>query len=207
LAAVRSQRDGHITREQRAIFSSLALHVRSAVRTHLAVEGHGTAVLHGAMETLAIPAFVCDRAGRVQSLTQSAEALVTNGRGLQLKAGQLQACDPNDTKALNDAFGAAAIGYAMPGPPVLRTVIVRGRNRERPPVVLDVFPLPAQPYQLSFVPRVLIVARGVGGSSARRAMVLRKLSDQSWPAHFRAIDLLSGGSSRRCRRCQQDPQR
>ncbi|MGO9991138.1 MAG: helix-turn-helix transcriptional regulator [Steroidobacteraceae bacterium] len=172
LAAVRSQREGHITREQRAIFASLALHVRSAVRTHLALEGHGTAVLHGAMEALAIPVFICDRAGRVQSLTQSAEALVTDGRGLQLKAGHLQAYDPNDSRSLNDAVGAAAIGYA-PGPPVLRTVIVRGRDRERPPVVLDVSPLPAQPYQLSFLPRVLIVARGVGGSSARRAMVLR----------------------------------
>ncbi len=173
LAAVRSQREGHITREQREIFASLAPHVRSAVRTHLALEGHGTAVLHGAMETLAIPVFVCDRAGRVQSLTQSAEALVTNGGGLQLKAGHLQACDPNDSKALNDAIDEAAIGYATPGPRALRTVIVRGRDRERPPVVLDVFPLPAQPFQLSFVPRVLIVARGVGGSSGRRAVVLR----------------------------------
>lgn len=173
LAAVRSQRDGHITREQREIFASLAPHVRSAVRTHLALEGQGTAILHGAMETLAIPAFVCDRACRVQSLTQSAEALVTNGCGLHLKAGQLQAREPDDSKALNDAIGAAAIGYATPGPPMLRTVVVRQRDREKLPLVLDVFPLPAQPYQIRFAPRVLIVARGARGSGARRGVLLR----------------------------------
>jgi DNA-binding CsgD family transcriptional regulator len=172
LAAVRSQRDGHITGEQREIFACLAPHVRSAVWTHRALEGHGTAVLTGAMETLSIPAFVCDRGGRVKSLTLAAEALVTSGLGLQLKRGQLLACEPNDAKALANAIGVAQIGLAVGGPPVLRTVLVRGRDPRAPPLVLDVFPLPLQPYQFSFDPRVMVVVRNSRGAKARRAAFL-----------------------------------
>jgi DNA-binding CsgD family transcriptional regulator len=173
LAAVRSQREGHITCEQREIFASLAPHVRSAVHMHRALEGHGSAVLTGAMEALSIPMFVCDRGGRVKSLTQAAEILVTSDRGLQLKAGQLMACEVGDAKSLGDAIDAAVIGQVVAGPSVLRTVIVRGRDRNASPLVLDVFPLPARTSHFSFDPRVLIVARGARGSNARRAVTLQ----------------------------------
>jgi DNA-binding CsgD family transcriptional regulator len=173
LAAVRSRREGHITREQREIFASLAPHVRSATRTHRALEGHGTAILTGAMESLSIPMFVCDRSGRVKSLTHAAETLVTSGRGLQLKAGQLQPAHPGDAKALVNAIDAVVLGLVVAGPPVLRTVIVRGLDQSGSPLVLDVFPLPLQPYQFSFDPRVLIVARGARGSKARMAVTLQ----------------------------------
>jgi DNA-binding CsgD family transcriptional regulator len=173
LGAIRSQRQEHITGEQREIFAGLAPHVRTAVRTQLALEGHGAAVLTGAMETLAIPVFVCDRAGRVGSLTQAAETLVTTGRGLQLKAGRLQTCWPEETRALDDAIEAAVIWRTQPGPAVLRTVVVRGRDHNTAPLVLDVFPLPSQAYQLTFAPRVLVVARSPRGSKARRTLILQ----------------------------------
>jgi DNA-binding CsgD family transcriptional regulator len=173
LAALRSQREGHITSEQREIFAALAPHVRSAVRTHLALEGHGTAVMTGTMEALSIPVYVCDRTGRVKSLTPTAEALVAGDRGLQLKAGRLQACEPDEAKALSDAIDAAAASHRTPGPPLLHTVIVHGRRHATPPVVLDVFPLPAQPYQFNFAPRALVVARGARRSFERRAAILR----------------------------------
>ena len=173
LAAVRSQRDGHITTQQREYFAALAPHVRTAVRTHLALEGRGTAVLVGAMEALAIAVFVCDRSGCVKSLTQAAETLVTTGRGLQLKAGRLQACWPEETKALNDAIEASIICRTQLSPAVLRTVVVRGRDHNTAPLVLDVFPLPFQSYQLTFAPRVLVVARGPRGEKARRTAVLQ----------------------------------
>jgi DNA-binding CsgD family transcriptional regulator len=173
LAAIRSQREGHITTQQREIFAALAPHVRSAVRTHLSLEGRGAAVVTGAMEALSIPVYVCDRTGRVKALTQAAEALVTSDRGLQLKAGRLQACEPEDAKVLSDAIDAVLIGHVKPGPPVLRTVIVRGRDRQAPPLVLEVFPLPAQSCQFNFEPRVLVVARGARNSTARRAAILQ----------------------------------
>lgn len=148
-------------------------HVRTAVRAQLALEGHGVAVLTGTMDALSIPVFVCDRSGRVGSLTQAAETLVTTSRGLQLKAGRLQASWPEEMKALSDAIEAAVIWRAQPGPAILRTVAVRGRDHNTAPLVLDVFPLPSQPYQLTFAPRVLVVARSPRGSKARRTAVLQ----------------------------------
>jgi DNA-binding CsgD family transcriptional regulator len=173
LAAIRSKQEGHITAQQREIFAALAPHVRSAVLTHLALEGRGVAVLTGAMEALSIPVFVCDRTGRIKALTQAAEALVTSESGLQLKAGQLQACEPDEAKVLSDAIEAALIGHVKVGPPVLRTVIVRGSDHQAPPVVLEVFPLPSQSYQFNFEPKVLIVARGARDSNVRRAAILQ----------------------------------
>ena len=64
LGAIRSAREQHITGEQREIFAALAPHVRAAIRTRLALEGQGAAVLTGAMDALSIPVFVCDRTGR-----------------------------------------------------------------------------------------------------------------------------------------------
>jgi DNA-binding CsgD family transcriptional regulator len=173
LGAIRSAREEHITGEQREVFAALAPHARTAVRAQLALEGHGAAVLTGAMDALSIPVFVCDRAGRVGSLTQAAETLVTTGHGLQLKAGRLQACWPEETRALDDAIEAAVISRIQPGPAVLRTVVVRGRDHNTAPLVLDVFPLPSQAYQLTFAPRVLVVARSPRGSKARRTEILQ----------------------------------
>jgi len=173
LGAIRSAREEHITGEQREIFAALAPHVRTAVRAQLALEGHGAAVLTGAMDALSIPVFVCDRTGRVGSLTEAAETLVTIGRGLQLKAGRLQACWSEETKALNDAIEAAVIWRTQPDPAVLRTVVVRGRDHYTAPLVLDVFPLPSRAYQFTFAPRVLVVARSPRGSKARRVAILQ----------------------------------
>jgi DNA-binding CsgD family transcriptional regulator len=194
LAAVRSQREGHITTQQREYFAALARHVRTAMRTHLALEGRGTAVLVGAMEALAVPVFVCDRSGCVKSLTQAAENLVTTGRGLQLKAGRLQACWPEETKALNDAIEAAVIWRTQPGPAVLRTVVVRRRDHNTAPLVLDVFPLSSQAYRFNFAPRVLVVARSPRGSKAKRAAILRATYALT-PAEIQITEYLAEGQS------------
>jgi DNA-binding CsgD family transcriptional regulator len=173
LGAIRSQREEHISGAQREIFAALAPHVRSAVRTQLALESNGVAVLTGAMDALAIAVFVCDRAGRVRALTRAAEDLVSAGRGLDLKTGRLKPLCPEEERALDDAIEAAVVSRIHPGPPKLHTVVVRGRNHCTSPIVFDVFPLPSQPYQLTFEPRVLVVARGSRGAKARRAAVLQ----------------------------------
>lgn len=173
LAVVRSKRDGHITEPQRSVFASLAPHVRAAVRTQNALEGHGAALLAGAMEALSIPAFVCDRAGFVRELTPAAEQLVQSSRGLQLKEGRLRACQASDAKALDDAIGRAAQGHVRPGAPLLRTVVVRVGDQDAAPVVLDVIALPAQVSELTFTPRVLVVARGQNSTVERKAAILQ----------------------------------
>jgi DNA-binding CsgD family transcriptional regulator len=192
LAALRSQRDGHITSEQREIFASLAPHVRTAVRTHLALEGQSTAVLLAASESLSIPLFLCDRTGRVRNLTQAAVALVTGEQGLQLKDGQLCAAQAADAKALSEAIDAAAIGHVRPGP---RTVIIRGRQPDLPPLVLDVFTLPARGRKfdsLSFTPHAMVVARGPRGDEARRAAILEAAYGLSAAESHIALQLAEG---------------
>jgi DNA-binding CsgD family transcriptional regulator len=174
LAAIRSHREDHITSAQREIFSSFAPHVRAAVRTRLALEAHGIAVLTAATESLAIPLFICDRSGRVGNLTQASVSLVTSGRGLELRAGRLYAAQPADDKALSDAIGAAIDSRAKPGPPALRTVIIRDQNAHST-LVLDVFTLPSRGRAFdcfSFEPRALVVARGPRGDDARKVAIL-----------------------------------
>jgi DNA-binding CsgD family transcriptional regulator len=173
-AAVRSHREGHVTSEQREIFNAFAPHVRAAVRTRLALEAHGMTVLTAVTESLAIPLFICDRSGRVGNLTQAAVSLVTSGRGLEFRAGQLYATQPADHKALSDAIGAAIDSHAKPGPPALRTVIIRGQNADTT-LVLDVFALPSQCHTFdcfSFERRALVVARGPRGDDARKVAIL-----------------------------------
>ncbi|HEX6929597.1 MAG TPA: helix-turn-helix transcriptional regulator [Gammaproteobacteria bacterium] len=174
LAVARNQRQGHITSQQREVFTSLAPHVRAAVRMQMALEGQGANLLVGAMEALSIPAFVCDSSGRVQALTPAAEQLVSLGRGgLQLRQGHLQATDAGDAKTLNDAIAIAAIGLVEPGPPIQRTVVIRGDEGKVPSVVLDVIALPSPTLEFSFTPRVLIVARGERHADGRRAAILQ----------------------------------
>lgn len=174
LAAIRSHHEDHITSEQREIFSALAPHVRAAVRTRLALEAHGVSVLTAATESLAIPLFICDRNGIVGNLTQASMSLVTSGRGLELREGRLHARQPDDHKALTDAIGAAIDSGAKPGPPALRTVIIRDRSAQST-LVLDVFTLPSGGHLFdcfSFAPRALVVARGPRGDDARKVAIL-----------------------------------
>jgi DNA-binding NarL/FixJ family response regulator len=195
LAALRSQRDGHITSEQRENFASLAPHVRTAVRAHLALEGQSVAVLLAASESLSIPLFLCDRTGRVRDLTQAAVALVTGERGLQLKDGRLYAAQAADANALSEAIDAAVIGHVRPGPPILRTVIIRGRQPDLPPLVLDVFTLPARGRKfdsLSFTPHAMVVARAPRGDEARRAAILEAAYGLSAAESHIALQLAEG---------------
>jgi DNA-binding CsgD family transcriptional regulator len=175
LAIIRSHHEGHIASEQRQVFATIAPHVRAAVRTHIALQGHGTAVLTQAMDTLSIPVFVCDRTRKVVTLTGAAEALVRDGSALQLKVGKLHGPQPHDTQMLDDAIDAAVVSQRKPGPPASRTVIIRGRNPDAAPVVLDVFALPSRCEMPSFAAlaqRALVVVRGPRGAGARRATIL-----------------------------------
>ncbi len=173
LAVLRDKEQGHITDRQRHAFSSLAPHVRAAVRTQLALEGDGAALLVGAMEALSIPAFVCDRAGLVRALSPAAENLIAMDRGLKLKLGCLRAINPVDNKALVDAVNLAARGAVVGEPPLLNTVIIRHGPQNELSMVLDVIALPARQFEFSFAPRVLVLARGERGRDGRRAALLQ----------------------------------
>lgn len=176
LCVIRSRHEGDISPEQRRLFAVIAPHVRSAVRTHVALQGHGIAVFSQAMEALSISAFVCDGTGRVVTLTQCAEALVRSGCGLHVQAGRLHATEPSENRMLEEAIAAAAAIRERPGAPASRTVIVRSKEKDLAPVVVDIFPCPSRsrsPGLTGMAPRrVLVVIRGARDADARRVAVL-----------------------------------
>jgi DNA-binding CsgD family transcriptional regulator len=175
LGVMRSESAGYIEAEQRRTFRMLASHVRTAIRLTARLQQKGAAVLAGAMEALEIPLFICDRTGRIRTLTRAAEALAVGGTGLQLKNGRLTSARADESRALQDAIEAVLPAYREPGRPVLRTVTLRGNEQPIKPIVLDVFALPARPDALSLAsvtPHVLIVACGQRKTDARRASIL-----------------------------------
>ena len=173
LAVVRSRRDGHITPQQRAVFTAIAPHVRAAVRTQMALENQGGRLLSAAFEGLSMAAFVCDRQGRVQAMTPAAEALVSEGRLLKLRLGCLYAGSVDAGKALSDAIDAAAFGIVLPGKPCVFSVVLSAASADMP-VVLDIIRLPDMAHELMFNPRVLIVARTHGATNRERMAAIAR---------------------------------
>lgn len=175
LAVGRTGRQGPITSRERSSFASLAPHVRAAVLAQIALEDQGAALIAASMEAVSIPAFVCDRLGRVRALSPSAERLVSAGHGLQLRQGELRAGSVPEAKALSEAIDRAARGLGKPGGPLHKTVMVRSADGD--PLALDVIPLPQRlTHEFSFAPRVLVIARGMGAldaANARRSALLQ----------------------------------
>lgn len=196
LAVVRSQSEGHISSEQREVFTRLAPHVRAAVRMQRALENEGAVLLTGAMEAMSTPAFVCDRTGRVQAMTPSAEAMVANGRKLQLQSGKLSAALATDSASLKDAIGLAASESSNLAARLPRTVIVRSGERDASPLVMDVIALPARTLEFSFAPRVLVVVHGSqGGADARRRTVLKSVYGLTAAETEVALQLAQGNAT------------
>jgi DNA-binding CsgD family transcriptional regulator len=193
VCAVRSYRDGHISDRQKRIFESLAPHIRSAVRSQLALQGQGVAMVSATLDALSIPVFLCDHAGRVTSHTAAADRLLRENRGLLLSAGVLSAVQPVEASALTEAIALATTPPLAPAPPTSSTVVLHGDSLA-PPVVLDVFPLPAGAHQRSLEPYALVVARGLHASTVRRAALLRTLYALT-AAEIEIAEALAGGQS------------
>jgi DNA-binding CsgD family transcriptional regulator len=199
LAVTRTGKQGHISSAERRVFASIAPHVRAAVRTHIALEGHGDALLSGALEAVSIPAFICDGSGRVRELTPAAEAVVSSCRGLQLRLGWLRAALPADTRALNEAIERAisTLGQGSVAGPRNSTVAVRASADDAAPLLLDVIALPNHRFGFTFVPRVLVLLRGEGVNAAehRRAAILRSVYGMTAAETEIALELFAGKST------------
>ena len=157
LAVMRSTKEGEISPRERAVFASIAPHVRAAVRMQMALEHQGALLVAGAMEALALAVFVCDARGKVQALTPSAEALLTEDGALRIRNGKLGAAFPAETQSLLQAIGIASGELTRPGAPNSRMVVVRDRALN--PLALDVAPLPRREHAFGFEPRALVIAR------------------------------------------------
>lgn len=159
LAVCRSQRQGHIGAEERRVFETIAPHVRTAVRTQMLLDGQGAAVMAGAMESLSLAAFVCDRDGRVVALTTQAEDEVRDGRYLRLREGQLRAGLATESRALQQAIASAATGLLQPGAPHAQALLLHSRSPEQAPLLVEVLPLSRRIEAFGFSTRALVVVR------------------------------------------------
>jgi DNA-binding CsgD family transcriptional regulator len=156
MSVLRSRQDGETTPAQRELFGALAPHVRAAVRTQGALEGQGDQLVTGAFEAMGAAAFVLDGFGQVRRITPAAEAVVETGDRLRLLSGRLRGASPREDEALRRSIARATNPPA--GEVGEGVVALRGAGGVEP-LVIDIMPLPREPWTFGFEPRVLVVAR------------------------------------------------
>lgn len=156
-ALLRSERDGETTPEDRAVFELLSHHMTTAVRTHLALADEATKLLCGAMDSMRLCAFFCDRKGRVLSWTQAAEGLISNGIfGINGADGVLVIRNSADGEQLRGRFKSVFTGSSLaPSKFRLRPRAEgRGQFQSR---LCEVIPLPVQEHETAFRPSLMVV--------------------------------------------------
>jgi len=188
-ALLRGKRDGASDARVRDLFMAIAPHVRSAVRTQIALEQSGPALLAGALDKVGVAVFVVEGDGRVVAMTEMAETALSQG-SLRLVRGRLEAADAGDTVRLHQALARHAIG----APPPLETVLLPGPNRARP-VLIDLVRAARSAASFGFRPHVLAIVRGGGRWHASAAAVLTALYRLS-PAEADVALRLAEGATR-----------
>lgn len=173
LAVVRTAREGVIEPHQRALFDVALPHIRLAVRTQVALENQGALLLSRTLEGLGMAAFLCDQRARVQGMTPAAEKLVEGGAPLSLVAGQLRTSRRDNQAILATALTEVAFSVVRPGKPVARTIVLRAESGSQP-LLLDLVQLTRMEHELTFNPKVLIVARTARQDGGQRGAILRQ---------------------------------
>ena len=168
-ALLRSRRDGATGERVRHIFDRIAPHVRSAVRTQIALEQSGPALLAGALDKAAAAVLVVGGDGAVHAMTARAEAAISSGL-LRVTRGHLAAGDAADTARLHQALARHCSGPAVP----LETLLLPGSDRSRP-VLLDLVRAPRIAGSFGFSPYVLVILRGGDRWHSSAAAVLAAL--------------------------------
>lgn len=131
LAVLRTQRDGRTRARDRAIFAAAMPHIRSAVRTQIALEHQGDALVAGAMDEVDAAVFMCRADGFVETMTTAAERIVMQGT-MRIVGGRLQACEPRDNATL---LASIACHSAIAGRPMDTIVLGRGRPGGLPTLI------------------------------------------------------------------------
>ena len=191
LAVLRSQRDGCTSERDRRLFGSMVPHVKAAVCMQLAMENQGSLLIAGAMEAMALPAFVLDGLGKVCAMTAGAEAALSEGSCLRVIERALRGHSPADDKAIE-----AAVAAALPGPGSGQGVaVVRPRGGGPDAALISVVRLPTKPMNFGFVPHALAILRLPGRARGPDAAVL-KLAFNLTSAEAEVAAALAAGRSR-----------
>lgn len=173
LAVGRTKGQGEISDAQRRTFQFLAHHARAAVRTQLLLEEEGSKLIAGALEAVAVAAFLCDQRGQVRALTPAAEALVGRGQPLSLQQGVLKAGTAAQARQLAAAIERAAVALSGVAAPASTTLVLHGEGESR--AIVDISALPVDIGNFRFRPRVLVTVRGQGARPPDQGLLLRSL--------------------------------
>lgn len=187
LALLRSSREGVTTQDEREVFSRIAPHVRVAVRMQRAIEEKGFALLSGTFEAVDRACWILDGSGRVGGMTPRAESLMT-GNGLRIADGWLTSRHPDHARQIAQAVRAALAPGGIATAPMPLMDDSGGMA-----MVLEVFPLPTRPFDLSFAPRAIVVAR-VDPPADRQARALMNAFRLTPAEADIAIRIASGAS-------------
>lgn len=139
VVALRSASAGHVTDEERLQFSMLLPHVAAAIRLQAKLEGYGRSVALGALEAVAMPAFLLSATGRLVALTTAAEAVVAEAGILRLRGRKIDAVDRRSNERLQAAIRLACGWRVDQMVPHSRSVVLRGETLT---TTAEVAPLP-----------------------------------------------------------------
>lgn len=153
LAMLRGKKDARSSIEQRNIFAKLSTHAGAAVRMQRAIEQQGFALLSGAFEAMDKACWLVDGAGRVGGMTPAADALLLETR-LTIREGRLASARAHETRRIADALQAVLMSSVHSADPVALSDDGGGIA-----ILLEIFPLPRRPWDLSFAPRAIVIAR------------------------------------------------
>ncbi|WP_323810776.1 helix-turn-helix transcriptional regulator [Sphingobium baderi] len=152
LTVHRTRREGETDEAARAVFSAIVPLVRNAVKTQIAIEDQGNAILSGALEYVGLPIFICDASGEVKAHTGLATSLLSDGR-FQIVDGKLSLPHSRDAAALRQALARRdREGRGA------ETLMIGGAGAKMP-LIVDVCRLPALPSRIAFASRLLVIVR------------------------------------------------
>ncbi|MGA9659713.1 MAG: LuxR C-terminal-related transcriptional regulator [Asticcacaulis sp.] len=188
-AVIRRAKEGPITTPQLDVFNALTPHLRAAVRTQMALEGQGIALLANAMDAIEACVYVCDRKGRVRAMSHRAEALVLEGRWLQICRGRLSGHHLRETIRLHNAISLAVQARNLECQPPRQAFVMRDMQGFCLP--LEVTPLPEQ-HAFAFSASALLIAYPQRDKILHAIEMSRLLFDLT-PAEASVAGMLAGG--------------
>ncbi|MXP42475.1 hypothetical protein GRI75_12570 [Altererythrobacter soli] len=139
-----------MTAQEKRAFAHLAGALRRSIRLQIALEGQQASILAGTFDAMDAHAFICTSEGKILGMSAPAEQLVSEGRWLTARNGQLAAAQLSSQESLFSALSSVS------GANDQDAVVVR--DDLGIPLYLEVLRLPAR-HALPFRANVLLIAR------------------------------------------------
>lgn len=187
LAALRARSDGRTDQASRAIFAYAARHALAAVRTQIALENQGSALVRGSLEALRVAAILIDGQGQVCAITPCAEPILATN-AFRIVRNRLVATARPDDNTLQAQIMQALLSHDIAAQDFWTQVAGAA-------CLVEVNPLPHDGWNFGFRPRLIVTFRfpiPIGRDDAGRLAAVLPLTD----AEAEVVALLAAGLPR-----------